>query len=239
VSTSAASLRNGAAAARPSRRRRRRGRPPIPGVRDAILRAAEAIFTRRQYHEVQMEDVATACGIGKGTVYRQFPSKRDLYLAVMFDGIARLRVELERALAAGGPPALQVERIVRGTLTFFWDRRFFFALIHGHESRSDADAREWVRQRAQLAALVEQALARAVAAGQVRRIDCRIAAEMLLGMMRGVNRYRIRDDRLEPLVRAVVDVFMRGAGTPAGRRLVARARRASRLATATETALPS
>src|SRR5437773_5544866 len=59
----------------PETRRPRRGRPPTPGLRDSILRAAETIFTRRDYHEVQMDDVAEACGVGKGTLYRYFPGK--------------------------------------------------------------------------------------------------------------------------------------------------------------------
>jgi hypothetical protein len=54
----------------------------------------------------------------------------------------------------------------------------------------------------------------------VRHIDARIAAEMLLGMMRGVNRYRAPGDGLESVVTAVVDVFMCGIGTPAGRRMI-------------------
>ena len=210
---------------------RPRGRPPIPGLRDAIRGKAEEIFARRDYHEVQMADVASACGIGKGTLYRHFRSKRELYLAITFDGIRRLRAELDAALEVPDVPARQLERIVRGTLAFFWDRRFFFALIHRQEHRSDADAREWMRQRAQLSSLVTTTLARAMAAGHVRRIDCRIGAEMLLGMVRGVNRYRGREDRLDDLVVTVVDAFMRGVGTPAGRRALAtRGRAAAALA---------
>src|SRR5262249_27654482 len=115
---------------------RRRGRPPIPGLRESILREAEAIFERRDFHEVQMDDVAAACHVGKGTLYRHFRSKRDLYLAITFEGIGRLRAELEAALEEHDSPARRVERIVRGTLTFFWDRRFFFALTHRHEYHS-------------------------------------------------------------------------------------------------------
>jgi len=171
-----------------------------------------------------MEEVAAACGIGKGTLYRQFRSKHDLYLAITFDGIARLRRELEVAVAEPGSPARQIARVVRGTLGFFWDRRYFFALIHRHEYRSDDDAREWMRQRAQLSSLIARTLARAAAAGHLRHVEWRLAAEMLLGMMRGVNRYRTREDRLEPLVAIVVDVFVRGVGTPSGRRVLAKTR---------------
>src|SRR5215470_1307957 len=201
---------------------RPRGRPPIPGLRDSILQAAESVFARRDYHEVQMDDVAAACGVGKGTLYRYFPSKRELYLGVMFDGIVRLRTELEAALETDDSPARKIERIVHRTLTHFWDRRFFFALIHQHEHRPDADAREWMRLREQLAALIRSTLGKAMAAGHIRRINARIAAELLLGMVRGVNRYRTSDDRLDDLVAAVVDVFMSGVGTPVGRRVLAK-----------------
>src|SRR5207244_11733260 len=101
----------------------RRGRPPTPGLREGILRAAETIFTRHDYHQVQMDQVAEACGVGKGTLYRYFPSKRALYLAVVFEGIARLRVELEAALAAADAPARRIELIVRRTLAYFWEDR--------------------------------------------------------------------------------------------------------------------
>jgi AcrR family transcriptional regulator len=186
------------------------------------------IFARRDYHEVQMDDVVEASGVGKGTLYRYFPSKQDLFLAVMFDGIQRLRRELESAVRTDESPARRVRRIVHRTLAFFWDRRFFFSLIHRGEHKMATEAREWLRHRAALSRVVEETLEAAVAARHVRPIDTRIAAEMLLGMMRGVNRYRAEADRLEELVDAVVEVFMCGIGTHAGRRIVARRRRERR-----------
>jgi AcrR family transcriptional regulator len=211
------------ATARVSEARRVRGRPPTPGLRDAILQAAEQVFTLREYHQVQMDDVATACGVGKGTLYRYFASKRELYFAVTFDGIGRLRDELAAAVASSESAASKIEQIVRRTLGFFWDRRGFFALIHRHELEPDADVREWFAQRAGLTRLVEGTIHQAIAAGDVRGIDPRIATEMLFGMMRAVNRYRTKADTFEPLVHAVVDTFMSGVGTPAGQRRLARA----------------
>src|SRR5438093_3391470 len=205
----------------PASPRPRRGRPPTPGLRDRMLRAAETIFARRDYHEVQMDDVVEACGVGKGTLYRYFPSKQQLYFAVMFDGIQRLRGELEAAVGTEEPPAQKVRRIVHRTLAFFWDRRFFFSLIHRSEHKVTGEAREWFRYRGALSRVIRETLEAAVAAGHVRRIDTRIATEMLLGMMNGVKRFSVAVDRLVDLVAAVVDVFMRGVGTRAGRRIVA------------------
>src|SRR5262245_44399721 len=175
----------------------RRGRPPTPGLRDRILRAAAVIFARRDYHEVQMDDVVAACGVGKGTLYRYFPSKQELYLAVMFDGIVQLRHELEAAVGTNEPAVRKVHHVVRRALEFFWDRRFFFALIHRGEHKDQAETREWFRHRAALSRIIQETLEAAMASGHVRRVNTRIAAEMLLGMMRGVNRYRTDADRLD------------------------------------------
>ncbi len=191
----------------------------MAGVRQDILRAAEAIFSRRDFHEVLMEDVALECGVGKGTLYRYFPSKRELYLAVMFEGIESLRDDLRAALGRPGAPAQKIDCIVRCILEHFWDRRFFFALIHRNEHRpEDPEGREWQRRRAEIADIVQRTLAAAIRSGHMRSsIDARIGAEMLLGMVRGVNRYRSKHDALDDLVAAVVDVFWRGVAVAPGR----------------------
>ncbi len=191
----------------------------MAGVRQDILRAAEAIFSRRDFHEVLMEDVALECGVGKGTLYRYFPSKRELYLAVMFEGIESLRDDLRAALGKPGAPLQKIDCIVRCILEHFWDRRFFFALIHRNEHRpEDPEGREWQRRRAEIAAIVQRTLEAAIRAGHMRPgIDARIGAEMLLGMVRGVNRYRSKHDALDDLVAAVVDVFWRGVAVGPGR----------------------
>ncbi len=181
---------------------------------------------RHDYHEVLMDDVAQKCGVGKGTLYRYFPSKRELYLAVTFEGIEQLRHDLQAAVDAQATPARKIECMVRCILAHFWDRRFFFALIHRDEHKpEDPDGREWRRRRADLARIVRRTLEAAIAAGHLRQLDPHIAAEMLLGMLRGVNRYRTRHDTLDDLVAAVVNVFLCGMATTAGRRFAGNGRR--------------
>jgi AcrR family transcriptional regulator len=123
-----------------------RGRPATAGLRERILDAAMGIFARHEYHEVLMDDVARESGVAKGTLYRYFPSKRALYLGVMFDGIDRLHEALREAVAGIGEPVGKLARLVYTLLDHFWDRRFFFALIHRNEYRpDDLDGREWGR----------------------------------------------------------------------------------------------
>src|SRR3989454_8195091 len=123
----------------------RRGRPPTPGLREGIPRAADTLSPCRDYHEVQMDDAAEACGVGKGTLYRYFPGKHALYFAVMFEGIERLRAELAAAVGTSEPAARKIRGIVQRTLAHFWDRRFFFSLLPQKEDKPHGEARGGVR----------------------------------------------------------------------------------------------
>jgi AcrR family transcriptional regulator len=44
-----------------------------------IIESASQLFSRMNYHEVMMEDVAKQASIAKGTVYNYFNTKEDLY----------------------------------------------------------------------------------------------------------------------------------------------------------------
>ncbi len=58
--------------------RRRADAAPLPGKRDAILRAAIDVFAERGFFNAQVADVARAAGVAAGTVYLYFHSKDDL-----------------------------------------------------------------------------------------------------------------------------------------------------------------
>lgn len=51
--------------------------------RNEILDAAHEVFLDKGYHPSGIADVASALGIGHGTVYRYFANKHDLALAVL------------------------------------------------------------------------------------------------------------------------------------------------------------
>lgn len=64
----------------------RAGRPRSPEVRDRVLRATVDLLGRSGYAGLRMDDVAARSGVAKTTVYRRWPSKRDLVL----DAVAAL-----------------------------------------------------------------------------------------------------------------------------------------------------
>ena len=174
----------------PVRRKDGRGRPSTPFLRERILQSAAELFAEREFDLVLIDEVAAHAGVGKGSVYRQFRSKEELYAAAVINGFAQLQREIRVAL--GGCTSLrdQVATIVRHTLKFFWTRRQFFALLRDPKALPPSQERQYRAERNDLARLISGVLDEGVRRGAMRTgIDTRLAAESLLGMMRGINRY--------------------------------------------------
>lgn len=95
----------------PTRRRARRkdARPA------EIVAAALRLFAERGFAATKLEDVAAAAGIGKGTIYLYFPTKDDLFRAVVRQAVLP-NLEAATALAA------DVERSAADTLRLLAER---------------------------------------------------------------------------------------------------------------------
>ena len=61
---------------------RPRGRPRDPGVDEGILGAALDLITEGGFEKLSMEAVAARAGVAKATIYRRFPSKVELIVAM-------------------------------------------------------------------------------------------------------------------------------------------------------------
>ena len=111
---------------------RARSRPPVPAKRGStprggrlprtarraqLLNAALEMFVEQGYHAASMDDIAEHAGISKPVLYQHFPSKLDLYLALLDahveDLVGRVRAALDAA-------ADNRER-VRASITTYFD----------------------------------------------------------------------------------------------------------------------
>lgn len=199
-------------AASPDRARKdNRGRPSTPFLRERILHSAAVLFAQKQFDRVLIDEIAARAGVGKGSVYRQFRSKEELYAAVVIDGFGQLREEIRSALDNTTTVEDQVATIVRHTLGFFWTRRQFFALLHDPRALPRRHERLYDAQRQKFTALISDVLLTGIANGSVRaNLDTRIAAEVLLGMLRGINRYCREYTTPEAAVPIVTGIFIGG-----------------------------
>jgi AcrR family transcriptional regulator len=195
------------------RRKEGRGRPSTPFLRERILQSAAELFADREFDLVLIDEVAAHAGVGKGSVYRQFKSKEELYAAAVIDGFAELQREIRTALAGCTSMREQLATIVRHTVRFFWTRRQFFALLRDPKALPPSQERQYRAQRNELSRLISGVLDDAVRRGAMRPgFDTRIAAEALLGMVRGINRYGREYTTPDHAADIVTSIFLDGCG---------------------------
>lgn len=87
--------------------------------RTEILEEATRVFAERGFAATDVQVVADGLGVGKGTVYRYFPSKEVLFLAAVDFAMTQLRVAVDEAAGKTESPLDRVAAGVKAYLAFF------------------------------------------------------------------------------------------------------------------------
>jgi AcrR family transcriptional regulator len=205
----------------PTRTRRKDARP------GEIVQAALASFAERGFAATKLEAVAAAAGISKGTIYLYFPTKQDLFRAVVEQAVLPNVAAAEAAFAAHEGSAADLLRLLV--------ERFFLILdsdLTGVPKMVIAEAGNFpeiaqyyvdtvVRRSMHL---IETVLTRGVARGEFRPLDIQatiplISAPFLLLTLWKHSLGRHTDLQLDAraVAAAHLEVLLRGlaAGPPA------------------------
>jgi AcrR family transcriptional regulator len=99
------------------------------GRREAILVAATSLFSEHGFNDADTQALAERLGVGKGTLYRCFASKRELFLAAVDRAIRQLHEQVRLSMEGVGDPLERVERSVRAYLRFFAEHPEYVELL--------------------------------------------------------------------------------------------------------------
>lgn len=157
--------------------------------KNQILRAARAVFIEQGYLAARMEDVAKRAGLSKGAVYFYFPSKRDLFMALVQEEHENTYGFLQQAEEDHRPAVVKLLDLGLKYLDYFAGLksppRFFLMMceqgIRDDEIREECQA---VHQRFVDAAT--RILAQGMAEGAFRESDPQAFAMMLKAMIDGM-----------------------------------------------------
>src|SRR5436190_23677957 len=99
-----------------------RGRPRDEALqerrREQILEKATRVFAEHGYPNTDVQFIADPLGISKGTVYRYFPSKELLFLAVVERGVRNLSAHIDAVIASVRDPIETMAAAMRAYLEF-------------------------------------------------------------------------------------------------------------------------
>jgi len=95
---------------------------------EAVLEAAKAAFAEHGV-DAPMRDIAARAGVGVGTIYRNYPQRSDLIIAVFRRELDATAAEADR-LAAEYPPAEALRRWAESLARFVATKRGFSGALH-------------------------------------------------------------------------------------------------------------
>lgn len=185
------------------------------GTRRRLLEAALAAFMEQGY-QASTENVAYRAGLSRQTLYNHFSSKQELFAAVANEASRAILATLKDTEGDIHSRLLRFSQQFRELVNGDIGLKLFRALI-AEAPRMPELAQAFFANGPEkgLTALSEM-LAEAMARGELRSDDPRFAAEMLFGMLTGVDRSRrlcgtparMAQDEQEYVLR-IVNLFVR------------------------------
>ncbi|MBX9792410.1 MAG: TetR/AcrR family transcriptional regulator [Pirellulales bacterium] len=189
--------------------------------REQILLAATRLFAEHGFANTDTQRLADELGIGKGTLYRYFPSKRELFLAATDRGMRMLVETIDASIADIEDPPTRIAQVVRSYLKFFADHPQLCelliserALFKDRKKPTYFEHREANRERLRL-------LYRGyIDEGQIRDMPVDRILDVLGDLMYGTmftNHFSQRQVSVESQAQDIIDVVFHGILSDQGR----------------------
>lgn len=155
-----------------------------------ILDAAAQLFANHHYHEVRMDDIAAHAGVAKGTVYRYYADKEELYLALTMHGINELYEQSKDRILGPGEPEQKLREFITRIVQFYEQHPYFLELLQRIETSGSAESLAALDAcRTRWNHLVTDLVKQLQEGRGPTAADPELAARALLGIIRGILRF--------------------------------------------------
>ena len=182
-----------------------------------ILEAARRVFGEKGFNEASVEDIAQAAGIGKGTLYLYYPSKRDIYWEALRCGLAAFEDELERQVGAQAGTEEKVRAYIVTKLTYFEENRGFFRIYYAEFEHALSQPAFYCREikdyHQRQVRLLKAALQDGMKRRSIRNLPPEATAFAIAGLTRGVIIQRLlgwAGSKVEDDAETVFDLTWKG-----------------------------
>lgn len=154
--------------------------------REAILEAAIAQFREHGFQRASMDAIAAAAGVSKRTVYNHFPSKDELFAAILRQLWERSRALVALGYSAARPLREQLFELLEQKMRLLQDESFL-ALTRvalAEMMHTPERARALVERLSEKEEGVAAWMRAAQADGRLRAVDPQYAAHLLQGQVK-------------------------------------------------------
>ncbi|MEI2643646.1 MAG: TetR/AcrR family transcriptional regulator [Candidatus Nanopelagicales bacterium] len=125
-------------------RARKTVRLPRKARREQLLASAQQVFVSNGYHAAAMDEIAENAGVSKPVLYQHFPSKLDLYLALLEQSSEDLIKRVQAALDGTHDNHLRVRAAIEAYFAFVDDESAAFRLVFESDLTNEPAVRDIV-----------------------------------------------------------------------------------------------
>lgn len=181
---------------------------------NSILDVAARIFAERGFTGTDVQLIADAAEVGKGTVYRNFGTKEELFLAAVDSEMRVLTEVLLEASERESDPLDSLRGVVRSYLAHIAaNPRAVELLILERAVFKDRSESTYIRYKESLRGYWEELMARLVENGTFRALPPHLIFDLISDTLYGViftNHFANRHESCEEQAEAILDMFMNG-----------------------------
>jgi AcrR family transcriptional regulator len=210
-------------------------RSPGPGreekkaeVRRRILEASKEIFFRDGFMDANLDEIAELAGVAKGTLYRYFDNKAQIYLAVLSRKARRFEKKLQDSLDPQATPVDALVRVSRFYFQHYVENPDYFQIFWAIENQAvigelppevvEEVVRLWEESLGILAGIIERGIEQGVFAPcdawEVAGILWTLANAIIRTERSSAHR-SLRRSALEPFFDDAIALVVRGLTQPA------------------------
>jgi TetR/AcrR family transcriptional regulator, fatty acid metabolism regulator protein len=185
-------------------------------TRERILEAAERLFAEKGFHETAMDEIVRASKVSKGGVYFHFPSKEELFFALLDKLADALQREVQREIARRRGAVAKIQGALEVVLRTLTSQRHLAQIIlrQGH-GLGPSFERKRLEIYSRFARLIKENLDEALAEGSIPPINTEITAYAWLGAINELVLRWIYTGQPDPLTQTLPtlqELFLRGIG---------------------------
>lgn len=148
-----------------------------------IYKAALKVFSKYGYYKADMDLVAQKAKIGKGTVYRYFGSKKNLFISLVKWGLNQLKDEILTAIEDIDDEVKKITTALTVYFNFYKNKRDFYRiLIYEKYNFMDEIAKEYEETYSAHLHIIEDVFQQGIQKGIFKNIDTRSASFALVGI---------------------------------------------------------
>jgi AcrR family transcriptional regulator len=183
--------------------------------REMILDAALDVFSKGGFQDADVDEIAQLAQVGKGTVYRYYPSKRELYLAVVERVFSHLQARLEAVQGESQSLSQVLHAGVTEHVRFFTENpRCWRVLVIGRPENRFNPCHDTMLAHHTLVESLATLIREGIASGDFREVDPEYAALALMAMTATVVEKHFCQDKntLQEDINSALDIYLRGIG---------------------------